>query len=520
MKTRPTTMLCSLALVFGGSVGLPLAPDTVVHAQDTPFRWEVPSDPAPSAISSEEYASRRAALAAELGDGVFVALGETEPAEDYLPYAQKPNFRYLTGITEPEAALIMTKSGSSVQEILFVRPSDPSREVWEGHRLGPDGATELTGIPARTIDELGSTLEDLLQQHTILYTLVELPGSAEPDEVLSSEQQVLTQVLAGHPRVGVQPVEDVVRQLRAAKSPAELDLIRRAVWITNLAHQQAQLAVQPDMNEFEVQALIEYTFRRNGAEGTAFSSIVGSGPNSTTLHYREADRFMRAGELLVMDIGASYRGYAADVTRTVPVSGRFSPEQREIYSTVLAAQKAAESAVRLGGSWAEIDAAANAGIAEGLTRMGLIDAPDAEFDCAPGQKCPQFSLYYMHSLGHGIGLDVHDPDVSVRGTFREGSAFTIEPGIYVRSDVLDHLPDTPENRAMAERLADAVERYQDNGVRIEDSYLLTSAGLERVSEGAPREIDEVEAMLAQPRVSDRDRHGDIVDWYPHTDIGR
>jgi Xaa-Pro aminopeptidase len=238
---------------------------------------------------------------------------------------------------------------------------------------------------------------------------------------------------------------------------------------------------------------------------------VGSGPNSTTLHYRAADRYMQDGEMLVMDIGSSFNGYAADVTRTVPVNGRFSPEQRAIYEIVLAAQKAAEEQARVGSSMARLNQAATRTIAQGLARLGLIESPQATYDCERGGgQCPQVAMFYMHGLGHGIGLDVHDPDAT---TFANGSAFTIEPGIYVRADVLDYLPDTPRNRQLIARLRPLIARYRNIGVRIEDDYFVTGGRVERVTAGAPREIDEIEALMAMESSWNRERRPEMVEWY-------
>jgi Xaa-Pro aminopeptidase len=285
-----------------------------------------------------------------------------------------------------------------------------------------------------------------------------------------------------------------------------------------LAHRAAMRSVEPGMNEFEIQALIEYYFRRNGAERPAYSSIVGSGPNSTTLHYRAADRFMQDNEVLLIDVGASYRGYAADITRTMPVNGRFSTEQRAIYEIVLRAQKAAEGLVRPGATWEELNRAVDSEIAAGLAALGLIDSANATYRCDSqrfGNVCPQYRLYYMHGLGHGIGLDVHDPEISYTAGFQPGSVFTIEPGVYVRADALDFLPDTPENRQMADRLRPVVQCYRNIGIRIEDDYIVTGSGVERVSAGLPREIAEIEALMAQPRL-DPERRPEIVEWYRAT----
>ncbi len=446
---------------------------------------------------------------------MLVAMGAPEPEADYLPFGQTSNFRYLTGIVEPGAVLVIARQGGEVREHLFVLPRNPARETWEGARLGAEGARERTGIPAHTVEEMEGVLAGVLPGANTLYTLT---GAPEPGEFATAEQQWIQRLRAAHP--GIERTVDLAPRLmalRAVKTPAEHDRLRRAVFITNLAHREAMRAVEPGMNEFEIHALIEATFRRYGAERPAFGSIVGSGPNSTTLHYRAADRYMEAGDVLVMDIGASYDGYAADVTRTVPVNGRFSPEQRQVYEIVLAAQRAAEEQARPGVTMGQMSQTAARILADGLARLGLIEAPDARFDCAgPGgttRECAQLQLFYMHGLGHGIGLDVHDPDRAYSTGLVEGSAFTIEPGIYVRADVLDYLPDTPRNRRMAAAIRGATERYRNVGVRIEDSYLVTAGGLERISAGAPREIAEIEAQMALESLWNRERRAPMVEWY-------
>jgi Xaa-Pro aminopeptidase len=508
-----SAVLTSLACAPAAPVVTPTPPTPPTPPVDAAF-------PAAAPITAAEYAERRAGLAEAMDEGVLLVLGSPEPAADYLPYEQRSDFRYLTGITEPSAALVVEKRGGRVEERLFVLPRDPTRETWEGRRLGAEGARSLTGVPATTIGGLLADLEDRLARHTTLYTLGGPPPPRAPGVILDPEQQLVADLLEGRPDLVVQNLTPTIRRLRAFKSPTEIDLLRRAIHITVLAHREAMRATEPGLNEFEIQSLIEYTFRRHGAEGPGFSSIVGSGPNSTTLHYRDADRFMQAGEVLLIDIGASYRGYTADVTRTIPVDGTYGPRQREIYGIVLEAQKAGEALVRPGALWRDVTVAIERIIADGLAELGLIDSADATYRCESprfGMVCPQYRLYLMHGLGHGIGLDVHDPDPKDFGPFVPGSIFTIEPGIYVRADALDHLPDTPENRAMAERLRPVLQRYVNIGVRLEDDYVVTADGVERLTEGAPREIEEVEALMREPGRVGAPRRPDIVDWYRQTE---
>jgi Xaa-Pro aminopeptidase len=223
---------------------------------------------------------------------------------------------------------------------------------------------------------------------------------------------------------------------------------------------------------------------------------------------------MGAGDVLLIDAAASYGGYAADVTRTFPVDGTFCSEQRAIYEIVLAAQKAAAAQMKPGATWTQLNDAANREIRSGLARLGLIDSPDATYEITNGRR-PQAGLFYMHGLGHGVGLAVHDPDVSqTRGSFAPGSVVTIEPGIYVRADAFDHLSDSPANRAMIARLKAAHERYANIGVRIEDVFIIRDDGtLEMASAAAPREIAEIEALMRETGLGGPGRRGDIVDWY-------
>ena len=461
-------------------------------------------------VAPQEYAARRAALLERVqGDGVLLALGAREPEHDYMAFFQSPSFAYLTGFEEPDAALVLVKRGGEVSQTLFVQPKNPAQEVWTGNRHGPAGATQRTGIPAREAAGLRPALDSLLAAGLALHVVGDFQGT----DFRSVDQQFVASLgpAAGQAR----DLTGALAQQRSKKTPAELELIRKAVAITVDAHRQAAAALEPGMNEFELQALIEYTFRRNGADRPSFATIVGSGPNSTTLHYNRNDRFIDANDVVVMDIGASYRGYAADVTRTYPARGTFSPAQRDIYQIVRDAQAAAERNAKPGMSSRAMSDSADVTLAAGLARIGLIEGATATYDCAEdGQRqCPQLRLYYMHGLGHGIGLEVHDPEqFYYSGTIGVGSAFTLEPGIYVRTNTLDIIPDTPRNRAFKDRIRAAVEKYRGIGIRIEDDYIVTDQGLEWISR-APREIAEVEAAMKQPSTVGAPRDAAKVEWY-------
>ena len=456
----------------------------------------------PAAASSDlqsEYRQRREALLARLPDGVLLALGAPEPRRDYLLFFQEPSFYYLTGFLEAGAALVMVKRGEATSATMFVQPRIPSQEVWSGARMGTEAVARLMGTGARPSSQLRTVLDSLLRTGLPLRVVGDLRADeSDENRPLSGDDQFVASLRRAHRGLRVQVANGVVQQMRATKSPTELAFIRQAVDITVRAHNEAMRALEPGMNEFELQALIEYTFRRNGADRPGFASIIASGPNSTTLHYNRNDRFIEGGDVVVMDVGASYKGYTADVTRTLPASGTFSAEQRAIYQIVRDAQAAAERQVRIGTQAARMSDSASAVLAAGLARLGLIESPVATFDCDLGRgraACPQLMLYYMHGLGHGIGLEVHDPDqYYFSGVIRPGSAFTLEPGIYVRADLLDVLLDTPRNRALAARLRPTVERYKNIGIRIEDDYVVTERGVEWLSR-APREIAEIEEMM-------------------------
>jgi len=466
--------------------------------------------PLQAQVGAEEHADRRAELAHRVEGGIVLAMGAAAPPQDYIPFHQESVFRYLTGFTEPDAGLILeVVDGRISGEFLFVLPRDPATETWEGYRVGPDGTREATGIPGRDIQEMQAVFDSLVQAHGS--PSLHLVGPHNPRAAIRNDvTQRIEALLDGHGGLERNSANHHVAELRGVKSEGELELLRRSIAITVQAHREMMGAMAPGMHEFELQSLIEYTFRRYGSERPAFASIVGSGPNSTILHYNANDRFMDDGDVVVVDIGASYGGYAADVTRTVPVNGRFSPEQREIYQLVRDAQAAAEELAAPGVPFSRLSQRAARVLAEGLADLGLIQAPDATFDGPNGRELPQLILFYMHGLGHGIGLDVHDPWPPV---LEPGVAFTIEPGIYVRPNLFSEVvPDSPRNRRMMEAIRPAFEKYVNIGVRIEDDYFVTSEGVEWIST-APREIEEIEELMARPWDGPADRNPQWIEWY-------
>ena len=291
-------------------------------------------------------------------------------------------------------------------------------------------------------------------------------------------------------------------QLRAKKSAAEIALLRKAAEISSEGHRAAMTAPMP-AHEYELQAALEYTFMRLGGSRPAYGSIVGSGLNGTQLHYMKDRGETKPGDVVVIDAATEYEGYAADITRTIPVSGTYTADQRAMYQLVRDAQAAAERNAVPGKSAAAAQDSSVAVRARGLAKLGLIESEDATFD-PPWQAncertpamCRQGMLWMIHGISHGLGLAVHDPAQFSYGdrVYRPGDVFTIEPGIYVSARMLDALPDTPKNRAFIAKVKPVVARYEGTGVRIEDDYLITDTGLERLST-APREIAEIEALM-------------------------
>ncbi|HET9274707.1 MAG TPA: aminopeptidase P N-terminal domain-containing protein [Gemmatimonadales bacterium] len=459
--------------------------------------------PLTAQITREEYAARRDSLAARIGDGILVAFGGVTPVSDFGPFFQLPAFRYLTGYEFTDAALVMVAQGGRGRSTLFVKRTAPRTSLYYGAEPDSVALARDLDLASRPIDQVAAVVDSLIRAGARRVYAVRDFAAADfaRQDSLTRGGQFVKALGARHAGLEIHDAHPLLDQLRARKTEAELALIRKAAEISAAGHTELMRRIGPGMHEYDLQAIIEHEFRRGGAERPAYGSIVGSGPLSLQLHYMRNRRAMQPGDVVVIDAGAEYRGYTADVTRTLPVGGTYSPEQRAVYQIVRDAQAAAERNSKAGMS---IRAALDSSIAiraRGLAGLGLIESPEATLDLpwpancsASPWACRQVTLFTIHGITHGIGLEVHDPIQAYQdGVFKVGDAFVIEPGVYISPKLLDMLPDTPKNRAFVAKVRRAVERYANTGVRIEDSYVLTERGLERISL-APREIDEIEAL--------------------------
>lgn len=417
-------------------------------------------------------------------------------------YRQDSDLFYLTGIDQPDTILVLMPGNQTRQAILFIKPGDARRDHWEGHSLTPDQATAASGIETvLRLDEFEPFIAAVFSRRPSRENPTEykrffdaLEAGRAKLAVMAGRQTDLSGALTPGAAFAnrlrerffgfdVADAAPIVHGLRQVKTPYEQDLMRKTVAISSEAHRAGMKAAAPGRFEYEVEAAIEAVYLRNGAMSWGYPSIVGSGPNATILHYSKSSRQMQPGDLLLVDAAANYRGYTGDITRTYPVNGTFTREQRNLYAIVLAAQEAGIAAVRAGASTDDIQAACDEVLRAGLLKLGLITDGSGS----------QFKIWATHGVLHFIGLDVHD--VSTRRTLEPGMTFVIEPGIYIREAALDNLPPTTENAAFVEKVRPVVRRYQNLGVRVEDSFLLTASGLECLSKDVPRTIEEIEGFM-------------------------
>jgi Xaa-Pro aminopeptidase len=437
---------------------------------------------APKVISRDEFTRRRRQLMRLMGRDT-IAIIPAAPvrhrnSDVEYPYRQDSDFQYLTGFGEPESVAVLVPGREHAQYVLFVRDRDPERETWDGRRAGTEGATRQYGaddaFPITDIDEI---LPGLMENRTrVFYAMGTHPEFDQ--RVVGWLNGLRTQARHGkHPPQEFVALDYVLHDMRLTKSRSEIDVMRESARIASGAHIRAMQACRPGGTEFGIAAEILHEFRRHNAD-TSYEPIVGGGANSCILHYRENDQPLKNGDLLLIDAGCEYQYYASDITRTFPVNGRFSPEQRAVYDIVLAANEAAIRQVRPGGSWNDPHEAAVHVVTQGLAKLGLLKGPLAKL-----VREGAYRRFFMHRTGHWLGMDVHDVgDYKLADEWRvlePGMALTIEPGIYIPAG------------------SKGVPRRFDNiGIRIEDDVVVTRDGVEVLTAGVPKDPDAIEALMA------------------------
>lgn len=428
------------------------------------------------------YRERRERLARHLGRGVAVVPTAPERLRNRdtaYPYRYDSYFYYLTGFTEPEAVLVLV-AGEAPRSILFCREKDPEKEVWDGFRYGPEGAREAFGFEeAHAIGGLDAAMEEILADRPVLfYPLGQDP--AWDARVVSWVNAVRAKARSGITApTELKDVRAILDEMRLIKDAHELSLMRRAARISAAAHRRAMGFVRPGLSEYQVEAELLHEFRRQGAQAPAYPPIVAGGANACVLHYVSNRATLRDGELLLIDAGCEFDGYASDITRTFPVNGRFSSAQRDVYQLVLAAQAAAIAAVQPGNRWDAPHRAALEVLAQGLIDLRLLTGSRDEV-----LEKEAYRRFYMHRTGHWLGLDVHDAgSYKQDGEWRllvPGMTLTVEPGCYIRP------------------AEDVPQAFWNIGVRIEDDVVVTAEGCEVLTQDAPKSVAEIEALMARP----------------------
>lgn len=438
-----------------------------------------------SRISANEYRRRRRQLLRALGEtGVALLAAAPERVRNghtHYPYRQASDFSYLTGFPEPEALLVLVPGRREGEVVLFCRPRDPERERWEGPRAGVEGAVERYGADqAYPIGALDEEMPKLLRDRDQLH----YPFAHDADmdaRVMGWVRAVRAQIRAGvrAPRALVN-LDDLLHEMRLFKSKAEAKLMRDAARVSARAHRQVMRFCQPGRWEYELEAEFARACAASGSRFQAYPAIVGGGANACVLHYTANDQRLRDGDLVLIDAGGELEGYAADITRTYPVNGRFNPPQKALYELVLSAQEAAIAKIAPGNRWIEPHEAAVKTLTRGLVELGLL---------AGGRKAvpklireEAYKPYFMHRTGHWLGMDVHDVgDYKREGDWRRfepGMVLTVEPGLYL----------APERE-------DVPPGFRGIGIRIEDDVLVTATGPEILTRHAPKTVAEIEGWM-------------------------
>ena len=430
-----------------------------------------------------DYQRRRRELMQLMGGGVAVfptAPEATRNSDVLYPFRPDSDFYYLTHFPEPAAVAVLVPGRPQGEFILFCRERDPEKETWNGRRRGLEGAVQVYGADdAFPIDDIAEILPGLLEDQDRIYCNMGRYLDFD-NRLLKWVNEIRTKVRTGISAPGgIIDVGHILHELRLVKRKEEIQTMKRAARVSASAHCRAMRACSPDKNEFEIESELEYEFRKGGAHAPAYPSIVAGGANACILHYTDNCDRLQDGELLLIDAGAEIDCYASDITRTFPINGRYSGEQRALYDVVLLAQEAAIDQILPGTTWNRPHEAAVRVLTEGLVDLGLLVGPiDALIEDQGYQR------FYMHRTGHWLGMDVHDVgDYKVGGEWRvlePGMTLTVEPGLYV----------TPTD--------DVDTRWHNIGIRIEDDVLVTRKGCEILTTDVPKRPEEIEALMAEP----------------------
>lgn len=431
------------------------------------------------------FKQRRETLLDKAPGSVFIFPSNDEVLRNpdvHYPFRQESHFQYLSGFDEPESFLVLAPAGSQStgkrhRMVLFLRRRDVEKEMWEGERYGTEGAKNVFGADeAYPIDEFDQRLPDLLKGSERIYYRM---GMHQP-----TDQRVLSAIETHRRSLGrsgkaLPPIHDpneIVGEMRLFKSAEEVELLRKACRITALAHKTAMQEIRPGMNEYEVEALVDYVFRKNGCQRVGYGSIVAGGKNATCLHYRSNNEILNDGDLILIDAGGEYDYYTSDITRTFPVGKSFTEGQAKLYQLVLDIQKSAVAMVRPGVRLPDIHKHVCEGLTDGLLSMGLLHGNREEL-----LKTFGFRRFYPHNTSHWLGMDVHDVGLYLKNgeprVLEPGMCLTVEPGFYAQ----------PGDTAVP-------AMFQKIGIRIEDDILVTPMGNENLTADAPKEISEILAL--------------------------
>jgi Xaa-Pro aminopeptidase len=437
-------------------------------------------------MSASDFRRRRRRLLDAMGPGsvaVIPAAKEVVRNRDvHYPYRQDSDFAYLTGFSEPEALMVLVPGRKAGELVFFCRPRDEARELWDGPRAGIEGAKNEYGADeAHPIEEADEVVPTLLENRERVY----YPLARDPE--LDLRMMDWIHAVRGKARGGVRApgelitVDKLVHEQRLVKDAAELRIMRKAARISAAAHRRVMRACRPGLWEYELEAEFVHTCALRGGRFQAYPPIVGSGANACVLHYVDNRHQLRDGDLVLIDAGCEYAGYASDITRTFPVNGRFSPPQRALYELVLAAQRAAIAKAVPGNRWDAPHKTAVRVLTKGLVELGIL--PGTAKDVPSLIKEEKYEPFYMHRTGHWLGMDVHDVgDYKQGGKWRRlepGMVLTVEPGLYIPGD-REEVP----------------ECYRNIGIRIEDDVAITKDGHEILSADAPKTVEEIEAWMA------------------------